>query len=102
MKIDAQPGFVVIEFTPEEEKEDGNVALESGLIVPAHVAESKKEVETHKEWKVLGVSEMSQLKVGVTVITSPAPVIIEVKVQGETIGIMPEHEVMASYIPEKK
>jgi hypothetical protein len=103
MNIKAQPGFVVIKFDLKEIDKGAHQTLDSGIVITGALAAHMEDEEvTHLEHLIVGTSERSELTVGDMVITSKQPMVIEVKVGGETFGIMPESEAFASFTPEEK
>jgi co-chaperonin GroES (HSP10) len=90
MDITPQVGYVVVKWT-EEEKVEGEVKRESGIILSEDTANRLQKESTHKEW------EDSSLRAGTKGITSKFTQAIPIELNDGKIGIMAETEIVACY-----
>ena len=96
MEITPQVGYVVVKWT-EEEKIEGEVKRESGIILQEHTANRLKKEDTHKEWEILAVHPDSALTVGKRGITAKHTLAIPLDLDEGKVGIMAETEIVACY-----
>lgn len=96
MDITPQLGFVVVKWV-EEEKHEGEVKRDSGIILGEATANRLRKEATHKEWEIIGVNKDSVLTSGSTAITSKHTQPIPIEIGATKVGIMAESEVVACY-----
>lgn len=96
LSITPQIGYVIVKWT-EEEKYEGEVRRESGIILKEDTANRLKKEATHKEWEILAVHPESSLRVGSRGITAKSTKAIPIEVEAGKFGIMAETEIVACY-----
>lgn len=97
LNITPQLGYVIVKWT-EEEKIEGEVKRESGIILQEGTANRLMKEITHREWEIIAVSKDSELRVGAKGITAKNTQAIPIEIDSETkVGIMAESEIVACY-----